>query len=320
MIRPSSEIEAVTRRFMEALAVGDVETRTGLFSENPVLFYLGTAEGELWNADMLRQGYAAYADAMPNVEIRDIKVTAHESGTAGWSVWTGTLRFLNSDRVVPFRTTLVFVLEKGNWKIIQVHNSTPTENVENLGFDYSVLDDLVEAARSVAETGWSGVTTIMFTDIADSSALAAAVGDAAWTNRIRSHFETVQDLIATHGGQMVKSLGDGTMSSFSSARSALEAAGALQRSMASDTTEPRLRLRIGLHTGEVQQTTDDFFGTVVNKAARIASIAGPGEIRVSDATRLMVGGDGGINIVDPLSTVLRGFEGNHLIHRLEWQP
>lgn len=318
-VKPSPELEAVTRRFMATLGAGNAEARVGLFSEDPALLYIGTAVREVWNADMLHKGYAAYAQAVPEADVRDVRVSAHECGDVGWATWTGVFSFANSDRDIPFRATLVFLMERGSWKIVQVHNSTPTENVENLGFDYSVLDELVDAARALAETGWSGITTIMFTDIADSSALAAAMGDARWTARVAAHFEEARQLIGAHDGRLVKSLGDGTMSCFFSASAAMAVARALQRSAAADTAEPRLRLRVGLHTGEVQQKTDDFFGTVVNKAARIAATSGPGEIRVSDTARLMVGADGGFTFADPLNVVLRGLDGEHLVYRLEWQ-
>jgi class 3 adenylate cyclase len=76
-------------------------------------------------------------------------------------------------------------------------------------------------------------------------------------------------------------------------------------------------LRIGIHTGSVVQTSDDFFGTVVNKAARIAALAAPGEIQVSDATRKMVGDTQDYRLANTRSVQLEGFEGEHIIHRLK---
>ena len=163
------------------------------------------------------------------------------------------------------------------------------------------------------------MASIMFTDVVDSSALADVMGDKLWTKRIDSHLADVRTIIEDNGGTLVKSLGDGTMSTFTSSRSALAAARDIQNKAQADQTEPNLRLRIGLHTGEVIENKGDFFGTVVNKAARVASVANPDEIRVSDATRAMIGGNPDFTLTDPINIPLKGLEGEHMIYRLDWQ-
>ena len=114
------------------------------------------------------------------------------------------------------------------------------------------------------------------------------------------------------------SLGDGTMSTFSSTRAAMTAANSIQEQISSQQDEPKLQVRIGINTGDVVQAGDDFFGTVVNKAARIAGIAGAGEIRISDATRIMVGGASEFQFSDPANVALKGLEGDHQLYRLDW--
>jgi class 3 adenylate cyclase len=83
--------------------------------------------------------------------------------------------------------------------------------------------------------------------------------------------------------------------------------------------EPRLQIRIGLHTGDLVEQEGDVFGTVVNKAARVASSAAPSEIRLSEATRIMVG-TGEFGFSDKASVARKGLEGEHVIHKLDWQP
>ena len=158
----------------------------------------------------------------------------------------------------------------------------------------------------------------MFTDIADSTTIAETIGDARWSRAVNAHVRAVQGIIEDHGGTLVKSLGDGTMSSFPSARAALSCAIALQRAMGDDISEPHLMIRIGLHTGDLIEQDGDMFGTVVNKAARIAAIANPGDIRLSDATRIMVG-SGEFIFADPIATPIKGLEGEHTLHRLDWR-
>jgi len=149
----------------------------------------------------------------------------------------------------------------------------------------------------------------MFTDIANSSAIASALGDRIWAPVIQSHLEFVSRAIEENGGRVIKSMGDGTMSTFTSARAALISAGKIQQGNRDANTEPQLQLRIGMHTGDVIQTDNDFFGTVVNKAARIAALAEPDEIYVSDATQIMAGNQSEISISKLCEVALKGLPG-----------
>ncbi|MEP1355273.1 MAG: adenylate/guanylate cyclase domain-containing protein [Tateyamaria sp.] len=78
-------------------------------------------------------------------------------------------------------------------------------------------------------------------------------------------------------------------------------------------------MRIGLHTDDVIEASDDFFGTVVNKAARVSTAAEPDEILASDATRVIIGGAQGFIFGDSTEVQLKGFEGCHMVHGLTWQ-
>ncbi|MEQ3726664.1 MAG: adenylate/guanylate cyclase domain-containing protein [Tateyamaria sp.] len=78
-------------------------------------------------------------------------------------------------------------------------------------------------------------------------------------------------------------------------------------------------MRIGLHTGDVIEAGDDFFGTVVNKAARVATAAEPDEILASDATRVMIGGAHDFIFVDSTEVQLKEFKGSHMVRGLTWQ-
>ena len=194
-------------------------------------------------------------------------------------------------------------------------------NMEFTGTEQTAIADLVEAAKEgFALDQTEGLASIMFTDIVGSSALASTVGDRGWSDIIGQHFAQLREIIEHHDGQFVKSLGDGAMSSFASAHQALKAATAIQSALRERRQEPRLAVRIGLHTGDVVQSEDDFFGSVVNKAARITSRSGSGEIWVSDATKLMIGETSTFRFSNSKTVMLKGFEDEHLIHRLEDQP
>ena len=136
---------------------------------------------------------------------------------------------------------------------------------------------------------------------------------------VNSHIKSLSSVIEAHDGILVKTLGDGTMSTFLSARGALTAERAIQTTISSSIHEPELQIRIGIHTGDVIQSEGDFFGNVVNKAARIASAADPNQILLSETTRVMVGNSGDFNFGSPKLVLLRGFESSQSISELQWQ-
>ena len=291
-------------------------------SDSECLRFVGTSEGEFWSGRAVRDGIGAhYAEIPKPLRHEIIEEEAFEMGSVGWCCFANTFWFASKpDTPLHFRATLIFVLENGMWKLIQRHTSVPTPNADITGHEHSAIHDLAQAAqKGFSLTQRDGLASVMFTDIVGSSTLAAALGDRMWTPIITAHFKMIRAHVEGHGGQFVKSLGDGTMSSFPSARNALAAARDIQLAVAADTGEPRLGLRIGLHTGDVVQSDDDFFGTVVNTAARITTAAGAGEIILSGVTRMMVGMDANLAFSDRSEVLLKGLVGTHVLHRLAWQ-
>jgi class 3 adenylate cyclase len=131
-----------------------------------------------------------------------------------------------------------------------------------------------------------GVVTIMFSDIEDSTEINERLGDAAWLRLLATHNALLDAVIATHGGRTVKTIGDGYMVAFSEPAAGVSCALAIQDAItAEDWGDSTIRVRIGLHSGSVVRTADDFFGREVTLAARIASAAAGGEILVSRAIR-----------------------------------
>ena len=158
----------------------------------------------------------------------------------------------------------------------------------------------------------------MFTDVANSTEIANAIGDRAWAIAIGGHLDLQAAIIAEQEGVLVKTLGDGSMSSFGSASSALRAAIKIQTASAAADSDSNLKLRIGVHAGDVIQTESDFFGTVVNKSSRITALAQPEEILVSDVARAMASERDEFDFSDPLTVALRGMEGRHSVSSLIW--
>jgi adenylate cyclase len=177
---------------------------------------------------------------------------------------------------------------------------------------------LMRHLHAVALGQREGMASVMFSDIVNSTSLAAALGDHHWAVTVRRHLTLVESIVKEGGGQVVKTLGEGAMSTFASASDALLVAQKIQIQNANERHEPQLVLRVGIDSGDVIQTEDDFFGSVANKAARIASVAAPGEIRVSEATLLLAGSRHEFQFDIALETELKGFDGNHLLYRLDW--
>ncbi len=134
--------------------------------------------------------------------------------------------------------------------------------------------------------------TFMFTDIVGSTSLAEALGDLPWDRLLRWHDETLRAVVARHAGEEVKSTGDGFFVAFESARAAVDAAGAIQRALRDHraATGFAIAVRIGLHSSDANRRGADYSGKGVHVAARVAALAGAGEILATADTLDEAGG------------------------------
>ena len=128
--------------------------------------------------------------------------------------------------------------------------------------------------------------TFMFTDMVGSTALVEALGDEAWAALLRWHDDTLRSLFAGHQGEEVSETGDGFFVGFDSPEAALACAVAIQRRLAEQRQAQGFapQVRIGVHASEVTQVAQNFRGKGVHEAARIAALAGAGEILASQVT------------------------------------
>jgi class 3 adenylate cyclase len=165
-----------------------------------------------------------------------------------------------------------------------------------------------------------GTVTVLFTDIEGSTQLTESLGDAEWIRVLRAHNALIRDQVAAHSGIEVKSQGDGFMLAFASAEDALRCAIEIQRALVEAPSDGhRLRVRIGLHTGEPIREEDDFYGKSVILAARIAAEARGGEILVSRLVRELTEGSGLFSFIDPTDVELKGLSGMHSLSAVRWQ-
>lgn len=319
MVKPSPEIEAIVRRFLAAREIGDIEVSNRLWSDSEYLVSVGTDEHE-WNfgrSELVGITNAQWRES-PSSKVDAVRLYAFEHGEVGWAV-TEQERTMPSGRIVAFRQTLIFMLEAGAWRIVHNHFSVPVPNLEVWGVDLTrTLSDLVDSVTDdpSATRRVSATSTLVFTDIVDSTPLSLQLGEDAWHAAITAHLDAVQNIVESEGGSTVKTLGDGGMYAFDSGSAALRAATKIQKAV-TGSSEPEMSLRVGVHTGDVVQTEDDYVGATVAKAARVAAAADGGQILVSSTTAGLVNPTD-FHFDTPITVELKGLEGTHQLHPLAW--
>ena len=190
---------------------------------------------------------------------------------------------------------------------------------ELMGTEIEIAPRLPEAAHGPA----AGVRTILFTDVVEHTGMMRRLGDEAGRAVLREHEELTRNALKRHGGDEVKTMGDGFMASFTSVTAAVECAVALQRAIEERNSNldtgsgERVQVRIGLNAGEPIAEGGDFFGAAVIMAARIAGHAAGGEILASDVVRGLCAGKGFL-FADRGESVLRGFEDSVHLYEVRW--
>jgi class 3 adenylate cyclase len=174
----------------------------------------------------------------------------------------------------------------------------------------AVLDE-IERFLSEAQGGEHELdrvlATVLVTDIVDSTAKAAALGDRAWKELLERYYALSRAHLSRYRGREIDTAGDGILATFDGPARAIRCACAIAR----DVRPLGLEVRAGLHTGEIELSNGDIHGIAVNTGMRVAAEARPGEVLVSRTVRDLVAGSG-IDFEDRGSHTLTGVPG-------EWQ-
>lgn len=153
-----------------------------------------------------------------------------------------------------------------------------------------VVDEIEQCllGERVSATSHRRLTTMVFTDVVDSTRTAADLGDLAWRELLDAHDATTVAEVERHGGHVVKNLGDGFLLTFDGPAAAIRACLDLREAL----ERQGLPVRIAIHTGEVERRGDDLTGVGVNLTSRMLSVADGGDIVVSGVVRGLVAGSG----------------------------
>jgi class 3 adenylate cyclase len=319
--KPSDELVNLTTRVYEAIRTADVETLGNLMSEDPCYREFGTDGDEFWQSrqDSLRVVARQFEEA-GGFDLRPAMVVAWSEGTIGWSV--GLVEEPANPKAPQMRTTMVFRLEAGQWKIVHMHPSYGVSNEETVGVALTTsLDALAAYADEVrpdlgSATSSEGTVTIVFTDIERSSEVAEQLGDQQWLDLLHWHNGVIESQAHRFDGMVVKSQGDGFMLAFSSASGALDFATAVQRLIADDYKGRTVRVRMGINTGDAIRDRDDFFGRAVIVASRVAAHAHGGQVLATELVAGLVAGVYRFRFGDPEPAELRGLSGTYHVRPL----
>ena len=128
------------------------------------------------------------------------------------------------------------------------------------------------------------LATVLFTDLVGSTERAAQLGDHAWASLLERHHSMTGAVVREHGGELVKTLGDGVLATFTGPAQAVRCASRV----IAETGSLGLDVRTGVHTGELELADGDVAGLAVHLAARIMGLAEGGEVLVSRTVRDLV--------------------------------
>jgi class 3 adenylate cyclase len=191
------------------------------------------------------------------------------------------------DRLVNVRHSRWLAEHMPNAKLVEVPGDDHIPWYQDPELTLGEIEEFLTGARAEPEPDRI-LTTVLFTDIVDSTRTAAEVGDKSWHAVLDRHDHAAKKAIERFGCRQVKSTGDGVMATFDGPARAVRCA----RAILDDSERHGLRLRAGLHTGECEVRGEDIGGIAVHIAARVSALAGPGEVLVSRTVRDLVAGSG----------------------------
>jgi adenylate cyclase len=321
-----AEVRSLMYQMAERYGAGDVDGVMELFVENrPMNIGTGADEARLGSAEVRRliaRDVSQVDGLAMNMDNLSVNVVGDAAFAFSDVVFTAVIE---GDRTsYPARSTVGLTRTDAGWRIAQIHTSFaydgqvsgrswPVQLTRTLAELLHAVD--TEAGSEVLDKATLGTATILFTDIVDSTLISESKGDQEWSTVITDHFEVTRMIVEAEGGSVVKTLGDGGMYVFPAATSALIAAVRIQQETVG--SDNGLKVRAGVHTGDVIRDADDYLGLTVNKAARVAAAAEGEQILVSSSTVESVNSTH-FEFGTPFTAELKGISGTHNLRPLRW--
>jgi class 3 adenylate cyclase len=276
---------------------------------------------QLWGTDALVGMWAASRAGDVRFRSWSTKYQRAIASPRTIQAFTSAILELDSRPLLPLVQAPTLILAKQGFQIIPIQQARylaehipHAKLVELAGIDALLAWETPQVALDLVEQFLAGVRrtaeptrvlqTVLFTDIVGSTQQAAQLGDRRWRQVLAVHDELARRVVEEFHGQLVKTTGDGILATFGGPGRAIGCAAALRDEVAGI----GLRIRAGLHTGEVELRDDDIGGIGVHIAARIVAAAASGEILTSRTVRdLVVGSD--IAAEDRGTHALKGLDG-----------
>jgi class 3 adenylate cyclase len=233
--------------------------------------------------------HAVHLQNTPEETARMLEMGAYQDLTPVLpTLRTPTLVFHRSDdRIFDIETSRAAAATIPGARFVELPGS---EHDVFLGDTVPVLTEIERFLREpeTATTPDRVLATVLFTDIVASTEQLAASGDDAWGRALDEHDRTMERLVASYRGRVVKSTGDGVLATFDGPARAVRCA----TEMIDAAGQQGITLRAGLHTGEIEIRPTDVVGIAVHTANRIAALADSSEILVSRTVIDLTAGSG----------------------------
>ena len=217
----------------------------------------------------------------------------------------------NDNRLTPVRAGQKLAASIENARFLPIDDKS-YQNVAGL------VEEFLGPTKKPEPVESSAVRTVLFTDIVGHTEMMSRLGDSKGRDVLREHERITREVLKDHGGDEVKTMGDGFMASFSSVTKAVECAIALQRAFAERKSDEPLNVRVGINAGEPIEEDGDLFGATVILASRIAAKAEGREVLVADTVRGLCSGKGFL-FSDRGEFVAKGFEDPVRLYEVRWR-
>ena len=214
------------------------------------------------------------------------------------------------DRVVPVEAGRYLATHIPDAKLVEL----PGDDHYPFAGDYDPyieeVEEFLTGSRSRREPD-RVLATVLFTDIVGSTERAAELGDQRWAELLADHHRVVRAELERRRGHEVRVVGDSFLATFDGPARGIRCAAAIR-----DAVRPLgIEVRAGLHTGEIELAASGIEGIAVHIGARIAALAGPGEILVSSTVKDLVVGSG-VEFDDRGAHALKGVPGEWHVHEV----